>query len=265
MKAVIQNVVDMLIEPVGLLEKTVDTISFGDPQAEVTGIVITFMPTQRVLEKAVALNANLIIAHEGPFYQHQSHVDDLFEEDPVYQAKQQFILNSGLAIYRFHDYYHRYQPDGIMEGLIDALAWSSYVKRHQSAYSVVELPTMTLFEVADYIKRKLNIGFVRVIGNVDMTCRRVGLLAGYRGGGGLAIPLFEQENLDLIIYGEGPEWETPEYIRDATWQGRSKALLVLGHAESEEPGMKLLTERIQRQFADIPVHYIAEDPLFRVL
>ena len=35
------------------------------------------------------------------------------------------------------------------------------------------------------------------------------------GGGALAIPYFEAEHLDLIITGEGPEGETPEYVRDA--------------------------------------------------
>ncbi len=265
MKTTIQNVIDILIEPIGLLDNTVDSLSFGDPQTAVTGIVTAFMPTQRILEKAVSMNANLIIAHESPFYQHQSSLDDVIEDDPVYQAKRMFILNSNLAIYRFHDYYHRYQPDGIMVGLIEALAWSSYVTKHQPAYSVLEVPTMTLFDMADYIKRKLNIGFVRAVGNVGTRCSRVGLLAGYRGGGRLTIPLIEQENLDLVIYGEGPEWETPEYVRDAASQGRPKALIVLGHAESEEPGMKLLAEQIQRRLPDIPVQYVAEKPLFRVL
>lgn len=57
--------------------------------------------------------------------------------------------------------------------------------------------------------------------------------------------------------------EAPEYIRDASWQGRAKALIVLGHAESEEPGMKLLADRIQKQFPDIPVNFVAKNPVFK--
>jgi putative NIF3 family GTP cyclohydrolase 1 type 2 len=265
MKTTIQNVIDRLIEPVGLLDETVDSLYFGDPKAVVTGIVTVFMPTQRVLEKAHKLNANLVIAHEGPFFNHKPSFDNIIENDPVYIAKKAFILESGLAIFRFHDYWHRYQPDGIMMGLLEALAWNSFVKKHQPTYSVVEVPPITLYELADYIKRKLNIAFVRVVGNEKTPCRRIGLMAGYRGGGQLTLPILEKENLDLIIYGEGPEWETPEYIRDASWQGRAKALIVLGHAESEEPGMKMLVDRIQQQFPNIPVNFIAENPVFQVL
>lgn len=57
-----------------------------------------------------------------------------------------------------------------------------------------------------------------------MECQRIGLLAGYRGGGEVVIPLFQNQNLDLIIAGEGPEWESPEYVRDALQQGKKKHL-----------------------------------------
>lgn len=45
------------------------------------------------------------------------------------------------------------------------------------------------------------------MGDLSMECRRVGILVGYRGTGEMIIPLFHKESLDLVIYGEGPEWE----------------------------------------------------------
>lgn len=265
MKTIIQDVLDRLIEPVGILEKTVDTLIYGDSQTEVTGIVTTFMPTQNVLENAIMLNANLIIAHESPNYHHRMSLNDSIGDNPVYAAKRSLILDSGLAVFRFHDYWHRYQPDGIMVGLLEALAWNSYVIKHQPTYSVLEVPAMTLNEIAEYIKAKLKISFIRAAGNNSSSFRRIGLFAGYRGGGELVIPMIDKENLDLIIYGEGPEWETPEYIRDAASQGRAKGLIVLGHAESEEPGMRILADRIQSQFPDLLVRFVAEKPVFHVL
>ena len=94
---------------------------------------------------------------------------------------------------------------------------------------------------------------------------RSGLLAGYRGNGATAIPLFEQEQLDLIIAGEGPEWETPEYVKDAVHQGKRRALILLGHAESEEPGMEALAEQMRAEFPSIPVHFIPAVRTFEVL
>ena len=97
-----------------------------------------------------------------------------------------------------------------------------------------------------------------------MTCKRIGVLVGYRGGGEQVIPLFENEGFDLVIYGEGPEWETPEYVRDAVRQGKKKGLLVLGHAESEMPGMRFLARELQDKFPGIPVHFLPQEPIFGI-
>ncbi|MBD0383622.1 Nif3-like dinuclear metal center hexameric protein [Paenibacillus sedimenti] len=264
MKVTIKDIIDKLMEPVGQLESTVDTLRSGSLNTEVKGIVTTFMATHHVIEQAVAMGANLLITHEGTFYSHLDRTESL-EKDPVYREKQRLIDESGIAIFRFHDYWHRYQPDGIMAGLIQALDWQSYVDDHQPAASILTVPAMTVKEIAEYAKNKLGISFVRVAGDLSITCTRVGLLAGYRGGGALAIPLFENEHLDLIISGEGPEWETPEYVRDAVHQGRKMALIVLGHAESEVPGMKHLAERIGMMFPTIPVHFIPGKQIFQVI
>jgi putative NIF3 family GTP cyclohydrolase 1 type 2 len=256
-------VMDTLIEPVGKLEQTVDNLKFGNPLMEVTGIVTAFMPTQYVIEQAIERRANLIISHEGAFFSH--HDAAVGGEDPVYVTKKQLIEGSNLAIFRFHDYWHRYKPDGIMEGLIKQLEWEPYVREHQAAASLLNIPSATLREISEYVKNRLEIPYVRIIGDLDMNCTNLGMLAGYRGGGLLAIPLFEKEEVDLILYGEGPEWETPEYVREAIRQGKRKALIVLGHAESEEPGMKLLADRLTTLFPSVPVHYIKENPIFQVV
>ncbi|MCM3724863.1 Nif3-like dinuclear metal center hexameric protein [Neobacillus cucumis] len=264
MTITVQAVLDKLMEPVNKIPNTVDTLKFGDPNMVVKGIAITFMATQKVIERAINLGANLLITHEGLFYSHIDHIE-IVEESPVYLEKRRLIKESGIAIYRFHDYIHRYQPDGIMVGLIEALGWKTYVEKNQPTSTIVKIPSMSLREIAEYVKGKLGIEFVRTVGNLDGTCTRIGLLAGYRGGGSLSIPLFEKEKLDLIISGEGPEWETPEFIRDAVYQGKQKALMVLGHAESEAPGMKYLAEWIETIFPGIPVHFIPEKPIFQVV
>lgn len=264
MRIIIQTVIEALISPVGKLANTVDTLKFGHPDTEVTGIVVAFMPTQFVIEQAIRRGANLIIAHEGPFF---SHHDDsaILKDDPVYEEKRRLLETSGIALFRFHDYLHRYTPDGVMEGLIQKLDWMPYVQEHHAAYSILQIPTETVFSIAEHVKKRLGITFVRAHGNRELACSKIGVLAGYRGGGQNALPLFEKEQLDLIIYGEGPEWETPEYVRDAVYQERHKALIVLGHAESEEPGMEFLANKLTSMYPEIPVHYVKERPIFQVL
>ncbi|MDQ0191675.1 Nif3-like dinuclear metal center hexameric protein [Paenibacillus wynnii] len=264
MTTLINDVLIKLMEPVGPLATTVDGLISGDLSSEVKGIITAFMATQDVIEQAIALGANLLITHEGTFYSHQD-IKDTLLDDPVYQVKQKLIDESGIAIYRFHDHMHRYQPDGIMAGLIKELGWEPYVNEHQPAATMVTIPAMTVKEIGEYIKQKLGISFVRIIGDLSMTCTHIGLLAGYRGGGTLCIPLFEKENLDLIISGEGPEWETPEYVRDAYHQGKQKALIILGHAQSEEPGMKHLAKYLEASFPMIPVHFVSGKHSFHLV
>ncbi|UPK46618.1 Nif3-like dinuclear metal center hexameric protein [Paenibacillus pabuli] len=265
MKITIQHVINHLTAKIELPENTVDQLITGSPNQMVKGIFVTFMPTQHVIEHAIQRGANLIIAHEPPFYNHHSHTDWL-ANDPVYETKRRLIENGGIAIYRCHDAIHRFQPDGITEGLVQALGWSSSVEHSKPEADILSFPEgMTVQLIAEHIKHSLGIEYVRLTGDPKIVCNRAAIMVGFRGNGNLTIPLLQQEELDLIIAGEGFEWETPEYIRDAVQQGKQKALLMIGHAESEASGMKLLSEKLARAFPELPVHYVGEQPVFQVL
>ncbi|UFT98763.1 Nif3-like dinuclear metal center hexameric protein [Radiobacillus kanasensis] len=261
MAITIGDVMDQLIKPVGVLENTVDTLKFGSPSAEVSGIAVAFMPTYDVIKETIGLGANLLITHEGIFFSH----GDKSESGAIYDEKHKLIEDSGLAIFRCHDYIHKYQPDGITQGLILSLGWESFVEKNLPVASVMKIPEMTVKEIAEHVKRKLELNYVRVVGNISTRVTRIGIFAGFRGGGDHVIPLMEEENLDLVIYGEGPEWETPEFVRDSVSVGQEKAVIVLGHAESEEPGMKHFAKELERLFPVTPVHFIPVKPNFKVL
>lgn len=260
----IQNIIDALTTPVIPIENTVDKLEFGNPDSVVAGIATTFLATQEVIEKAKTLGVNLIISHEGIFFSHKCN-PKISEVNTVYQKKQKTIKESGISIFRYHDYIHRYVPDGITAGLLQALGWESYEVENKQIASILEIPEMTVQDVITHVKNELNIQHIRFIGDLSMPCRRIGVLVGYRGNGETTIPLLEKENLDMVIYGEGPEWETPEYIRDAVHQGNKKALIVLGHAESESQAMNYLAQRLQKKFPDVPVHFIPQPPVLKFL
>ncbi|MEK3901989.1 Nif3-like dinuclear metal center hexameric protein [Paenibacillus sp. FSL R7-0179] len=258
------DVMEHLNAGVQLPADTVDKLEPDAAGTEVQGIVTAFAASQYVVEQAVRLGANLVITHEGVFYTHRDHPDGL-PQDSVCQQKSELIARSGISLYRFHDTIHRYTLDGIVEGLLQELEWGAYVERHLPEVSILTIPEMTVSEVAAYVKQKLNIPYVRAAGNLSAACSRVGVLVGFRGNGSTVIPMYEQESLDLVIAGEGFEWEVPEYIRDAVRQGKDRALIMLGHAESEAPGMKLLAERLSRRFPEMPVHFIPEQPVFQIV
>lgn len=240
-----------------------DGLQTGHPDTEVTGIAVAFMATQDVIMQAIAQGANLLITHEGIFYSH--HTPSKYTEDPIYRRKMELIDSSGMAIFRFHDGPHRTQPDEITAGLIAELAWESYVQEQQPEATIVELPTRSLGEMGEYVKQRLGLSYVRVVGDLSQPCSRVGVLVGFRGNGELCIPLYQRKRLDLIIGGEMFEWETPEYVRDAVQQGEGKALLLLGHAQSEVPGMKRLAIRLQAQNPSVPVFFLTGEHEFHLI
>ncbi|TCM91082.1 putative NIF3 family GTP cyclohydrolase 1 type 2 [Paenibacillus sp. BK033] len=264
MSTTVQTIMDALRSSVPPIPDTVDVLMAGQPDTEVTGIAVSFMPTQEVIEKAVAAGANLLIAHEPLSYTHR-HDEKLTGNDPVFAQKLKLIEDSGIAIFRYHDYCHKKQPDIIMTGLLSALEWESSLAEMLPIAAILELPSMTVTEVAAHVKQKLGMPFLRITGDSSALVSRAGILVGYRGGASTAIPFMREHNLDLLIVGEGPEWETPEYIRDAAHQGRAKALLTLGHAESEEPGMRALSEELKLRYPEIRVEFLPIKPIFRIV
>jgi putative NIF3 family GTP cyclohydrolase 1 type 2 len=65
----------------------------------------------------------------------------------------------------------------------------------------------------------------------------------------------EKRDPDVLIVGELSEWETAEYIRDRRAQGKKTALIVLGHAVSEEPGMKYFAEWLRPKLPGVMVRH----------
>ena len=77
------------------------------------------------------------------------------------------------------------------------------------------------------------------------------------------LKLLQKEKPDVLVVGEVHEWETAEYIRDAQAMGSPMSLIVLGHAESEEPGMEWLVPWLQPRVGEIKVKHIASHNPFQ--
>ena len=253
----IQNVIDTILTtiPGAPFAETVDVIKAGDPSQEVTGIVTTFLGTQAVMQKAIDLGANFVITHEPVYYNHLDKIDWL-QDDPVYRAKRKLIDDHGLVVWRFHDYWHSHEPDGIKTGMLQALNWAQYDAPNQP---YMTLPPTTLGDLTAYVKQKLGANRALVVGNANMPCSKIALAPGSPGGEYLVEVL--QSDLDVMIVGETSEWQIPEYVRDAQSQGVAKALIVLGHEVSEESGMAYLVEWLRPQYPNLNItHVPSGDP-----
>ena len=254
----VQEVIDLILAeiPGDRIKNTLDTLKSGEATAQVTGIATTFLATSAVIQEAVSRGANFIITHEPTYYNHLDEINWL-QDDPVYAAKRRLLESGNVVVWRFHDYWHRHRPDGILTGFLRDVDWTSYVHADRD---VCTIPATTLGSVATYLKEKLGIDTVRVVGNLDMPCTQIGLRLGASGGRS-QMALLSQKDVEVLVCGEVNEWETTEYVRDALWAGHKKGLIVLGHAFSEEPGMDWLAEWLQSRLPELLVHHIpAGDP-----
>ena len=254
----VQDIMDILLKeiPSAPFKTTVDTLKSGSADLKVTGIVTTMFATADIIEQAAKLKANFIIAHEPTFY---NHTDDTnwTGNNEVVKKKQSLLEQHGITVWRCHDYWHTYRPDGILNGVLKKAGWLQHSSKVEPVFLI---PASPLKEIADHLKKTLQIQHIKVIGDLNQKCQRIAFMPG-AAGGQRQISLTEKEKPDVLIIGETHEWETVEYIRDARRMGSSTALIILGHAVSEEPGMEWMAEWLQPKVPELKVTHIAsKDP-----
>ena len=235
---------------------TVDTFKAGNPDTTVRGIATTVMATMSVIERAAAAGRNLIVTHEPTFY---GHTDDTapLESDPIYQRKADLIKKHDLVVWRFHDHWHMRRPEPMTEGFFRAVGWEQYLPTNR----VATIPETTLEAAARHVQERLGVRALRVIGERGAKITKVVFMPGYGQPQGMMRSLADA---DLVICGEQREWEGLYYAHDAVAAGRPKGVIVLGHAISEEPGMKICADWLKTFVTEVPVELIpAGEPFWR--
>ena len=252
-----RQVIERIQKNVGVAwrSQTVDTFKAGNPDTPVTGIATTMMATYDVLRRAAAAGDNLVITHEPTFYGHQDETAALVKEnDAVLAAKQALIEKYHLVVWRFHDHWHARTPDGIQTGMLRALGWGKLVNPSNSHLLV--MPETTVAELASSIKERLGIHVIRVVGDPAMRVTKVALSPGYGAFPG-ARHMLQRDDVEVLVIGEGVEWEIVEYADDAAAEGKHKALIILGHIPSEQAGMEDCAGWIRGFVPEVPVQFIA--------
>jgi len=239
---------------------TVDTFKAGNPDTPVTGVAVTMMATMDVLQRASAKGWNFVITHEPTFYAHLDTPEGIPESDAVWAEKRAFIEKHGMVVWRFHDHWHMRKPDGIEAGNVHALGWEKF-QRADNQYLFV-IPETTVKQLARQVSEKLGSSVVRVVGDPDLKITKVGFSPG-AAGSEREIRALEQDDVQVLMVGETREWETVEYASDAVTEGRKKALIVIGHIPSEQPGMEECTRWLKGFVKDVTVEFVpAKQPFW---
>jgi putative NIF3 family GTP cyclohydrolase 1 type 2 len=266
----VKDIVDTILSVNGnrKIEPTCDLLIEGNWDYEVTGVVTTFMATVDVIRRAVKMGYNLIITHEPTYFTGADHLEWI-KADPVYLKKRALIDENKISIWRFHDHMHIGNEDLIYAGLLQTLGWKKYLDKKLPQPHCYTIPETTVSALVEFFKKTLGMDVIQVVGNPEMKCRRVGILV---GGGSLGLgkeempaKLMHDEQLDVMVCGEITEWTLSAYVRDAAAMGFNKAMIIVGHERSEEPGMKALADRLQPPVGKVPVRFIDAAEPFKYL
>ncbi len=241
-----------LVPDLELSTATVDRVIYGDPDSEVTGIAVAWMPYRATIEHAKELGANLLVVHEPTFYHHWD-LDGKDVDVPGLEEKKQAIDSAGITIIRCHDIWDALPGIGI------PYAWGDFLglgdpTTEELYYNVYAVPPQTAAEFAATVAKTtapLGQPAVGLYGDPDCEVTSVGLGTGcisnpfriYRMGADLAI------SVDDTVRA----WVAGEWCHDT-----GKPLIVVNHCTAEEPGMVTLADHLRRTFPDTQVDHIPQ-------
>lgn len=236
----------------------IDKITAGSMDTEVKGIASVIMVTLDAAKRAIDKGLNMVITHESTYFSHQDNTAQ-FQNDATYKFKRDFFEKNNMIVLHLHDALHIGSPDGILKGLIQEMEWENNL--NPQGRNAFTFPSIPLAEFAQNMAKKLDIRTMRIEGDPKMPVSRVVTSLGNAGSDACARAI-ARDDVDVFIIGETDEWETAGYVLDAIKAGKKKALIYMGHMESEQMGMKFLAAQMKEYVKEVPVEYVTLPELF---
>jgi len=261
-------------------EKTVDQILFGEPEIEVNGIAVSWMPTFSNLEKAIEEGCNVFITHEALF---AAKIDDegniidcpivrdiharwitgkrKLAKDDIWIKKREWLEEMNLTVIRCHDFWDSYPDIGVHGAWAKWLGYTKPPIKADNYYELHEIPETTLENLCKEILEKirpLGQDSIQVIGDLNKKISKItlgtGAASNYRdmhAFGGEAIILTDDGTM---------LWESGQWSKDT-----GVPLIIVNHSLSEEPGMRTLADYLKKIFPNVPVVHIPVGSIFKCI
>lgn len=253
---------------------TRDQVLYGNTDQECTGIVTTCWASSEVIRKAYEAGANLVICHEALFWNHGDKTDWLEEtNNRTFRKKEELLKKTGLAVWRNHDHIHSGIPvnggfaDGIFYGMAKKLGWEGYLIDSHSKFdsTMFLLPEIQVREIAALFRERFHLNGVKLIGNPDMAVKKMLICMHVLGRDNDLILRIDQEGIDLAVALEMVDFTAAEYVQDSVQLGEKKAIMTVGHFNTEEPGMEYMLTYLDELFPDIPCRFIQSGDMYQYL
>ena len=244
-------------------EPSVDRVIIGDPETPVTRIGTCWMPYWKTLREAVSRGVNTLVVHEPTFYSHW----DLEAKDAEYtqkteagkeaylkaiEQKKQWIMEQGLVIIRCHDVLDIVPEFGVPFAFGQALGFTNQdIIRSTKYFNVYQMDSTPAIQVAKLIAEKLksvNQAGVAFYGDPNYPVSALGL------GTGCACDPLDFMDMDADLYVAIDDtirtWTQSTFAEDS-----GKPLIVINHGTSEEFGVRLLRDQLNKAFPQYEVEH----------
>jgi putative NIF3 family GTP cyclohydrolase 1 type 2 len=230
-------------------------LEFGSPDNEVAGIVVSWSPTSKVIEKSTAFRANLIISHEWTFYEHTG--SKWLENEKWTFAKQanlrrlQLLSKKNINILKYHSNLD-IAPGGTVDSFGEYLGFKNLIKKGRLIRVYREKP-ISLQRLASTVAKKLELERVEVCGDLNKRISYIGTAIGGLGQIFTYSDDFAESQAEVLIFGEMLEY-TKIYTRESGY-----SYVATSHEASETPGMLKLTCLLRTRFPKANIRCVTSD------
>lgn len=175
----------------------------GRADKEVNRVYLALDATDRVIERAIEAGADMLITHHPLLF---SAVKKVTDEDFITRRIVKLIQND-ISYYAMHTNYDVLGMAELAGKVLDIahtdvldVTQTDEVGEEKGIGRIGELPeTMTLEECCVYVKHKLELGSLKVFGDMNRPVRRLAILP---GSGKSGIPVALAKGADVLVTGD---------------------------------------------------------------
>ncbi|MEN8156711.1 MAG: Nif3-like dinuclear metal center hexameric protein, partial [Bacteroidota bacterium] len=242
-----------------VIEPSVDRIIIGNPETIITKVGTCWMPFMQTLKEAKKQGINTLIVHEPTFYTHWDldGIDELTqgmsklakdEYEESIKKKKKWIEDNNMVIIRSHDVMDIVKDFGMPFALGQAIGFTNAdIVRSKNYFNVYAIEKDKAINVAKRISdalKSLGQPGVKFYGNENRMVSTVGVGTGY-----ICDPILSKDlnpDLSVAIDDTMRAWIQPYLAADT-----GNPLVVINHGTSEDSGMRLLSEFLNKNVKNI--------------
>lgn len=257
-----------------------DGLQAGSLDASVKGVAVAWSPELAILKQAVQKGCNLILTKDPVFWCERLPAKSAdgktvrvsegpggpgawaaVEKTDLYKIKKDFIETNNLNIYRMAQNWTG-ADSRATEGLLKALGWKADQSVSVEANdpnlktAIVTVPEQSLIELARNAQARVGGKAARLLGEVNARVMKVAVHPSYLSISAMT-HIAETQNLDVILTGEGCEWESFEYAEDWISAGRGKGFLMLGLAVTSDTAAREVSAWVKSTVPTTRVEFLA--------